>query len=533
MPWEFKAAHDLLQALNTTIQDGRPSPAIFTSPQLENRKPTSLGDFSPIWLSRDLPLLPSKSIIDNVPTDSSSNHSDHYSTDPTSVPDDIEDCCGVPPGVKAKGVRWLDQVDENTDGYKRRFRGRNATNNGFSDELSIYHEHSHSTRLSRARDLEQSPGKATHRRRNVRSSKPFTSSEDEWELDPYQSDETRTRNTTKHVQSSVDISSPWAIDPKNILLVPALVTPRPKPAGHRSIWIPPPSSDTNFDPSVILPGYLVSLEEKRAKLVKELLRKFGAGHTSLMHNISACRPLQNLPFGEELSPSGIHVFVDCSNIVIGFQQALKMARKINIRAFVKQPPFSFQSLALILERGRPAARRVLVGSMPPANNRGTSPKRLDHMVEAEKCGYELNILDRVLKSKDPSPKWKRRGGNGCGYGTSGQSSGSETTTANLRVMAEQGVDEILHMKLLESLVDTEQPSTIVLASGDAAEAEYSGGFLRNVERALAKGWDVEIVAWSAGLSSEYRLLQSSNKHKGQFTIIELDSFSEELLAVYA
>ena len=88
------------------------------------------------------------------------------------------------------------------------------------------------------------------------------------------------------------------------------------------------------------------------------------------------------------------------------------------------------------------------------------------------------------------------------------------------------------MKLLESLVDTKKPTTIVLASGDAAEAEYSGGFLKNVERALQKGWKVEIVAWTSGLSQEYRSKEFLKRWKGQFMVIELDDFSEELLGLY-
>ena len=85
---------------------------------------------------------------------------------------------------------------------------------------------------------------------------------------------------------------------------------------------------------------------------------------------------------------------------------------------------------------------------------------------------------------------------------------------------------------LTGLVDTQKPSTIVLASGDAAEAEFSGGFLKSVERALLKGWKVEIIAWRHGLSQEYRAERLLNKWKGQLTVIELDDFCEEMLAWY-
>lgn len=94
------------------------------------------------------------------------------------------------------------------------------------------------------------------------------------------------------------------------------------------------------------------------------------------------------------------------------------------------------------------------------------------------------------------------------------------------------VDEILQMKMLESLLDFEEPSTIVLASGDAAEAEYSGGFVKVVERFLRKGWKVELFAWSDGLSMEYRSKSFLRRWVGKFRIIELDHFAEVLLALY-
>jgi hypothetical protein len=82
------------------------------------------------------------------------------------------------------------------------------------------------------------------------------------------------------------------------------------------------------------------------------------------------------------------------------------------------------------------------------------------------------------------------------------------------------------------LVDARDPSTIVLASGDAAEAEFSGGFLRCVERALSKGWNVEVIAWKEGLSREYRSHSFAGKWGRRFKVIELDDFCEEMLALY-
>lgn len=140
----------------------------------------------------------------------------------------------------------------------------------------------------------------------------------------------------------------------------------------------------------------------------------------------------------------------------------------------------------------------------------------------------MNILERVSKPKMPMSMRKRSGN---GYATSGQESDSAGFSQR-PVMAEQAVDELLQMKILETLVDVATPTTIVLASGDAAEAEYSGGFLKNVERALLKGWKVEVVAWHSGFSRDYRNKAWLSKWEGNIKIIELDEFCEELLAIY-
>jgi hypothetical protein len=93
---------------------------------------------------------------------------------------------------------------------------------------------------------------------------------------------------------------------------------------------------------------------------------------------------------------------------------------------------------------------------------------------------------------------------------------------------EQGVDEILHLKILESLLDTDEPATIVLATGDAAAAEYSEGFMRMVERALQRGWSVELVSFSQVTSYSYRKKEFRDKWRDSFQLVELDSYVEEL-----
>jgi len=74
------------------------------------------------------------------------------------------------------------------------------------------------------------------------------------------------------------------------------------------------------------------------------------------------------------------------------------------------------------------------------------------MREAAIYGYEVNMLERVSKVKRPTTKKKRGSGNGYAT-TSGQSSGSEAPFYGVPSVAEQAVDELLQMKLLESMFD--------------------------------------------------------------------------------
>ncbi|MCJ1404081.1 hypothetical protein MMC11_007306 [Xylographa trunciseda] len=257
---------------------------------------------------------------------------------------------------------------------------------------------------------------------------------------------------------------------------------------------------------------------KKAILLSKLKAQFFA-ERPFLENLSISQHTTN---GTEASVKGIHVFVDISNILIGFHDALKVARGLSIHTRIRRQTLSFHNLSLILERGRPAAKRVLVGS-----------DNIDSIQEASHLGYETNILDRVHKAKPLTPGQKRHLQPPNPSTTnlhSGQSSGSETTaTHGPEKWVEQAVDEILHLKILESVVDAQTPSTIVLATGDAAEAEYSGGFLRMVERALAKGWWVEVVSFRHNTSGAYRRREFRAIWEDRFRIVELDPFVEELL----
>lgn len=220
----------------------------------------------------------------------------------------------------------------------------------------------------------------------------------------------------------------------------------------------------------------------------------------------------------------IHVFVDLSNIVIGFYNCLKMKRGVSMTKRVQAPPFFFEAFATVIERSRPCAKRIVVGSKRPRS------AYEDHMLEAELCGYELNILQRVTGRKITAAERARA--TNLFDATAEDSDDYGPWCPPLR-HREQGVDEILHMKMLQSIIDAPRPGTMVLATGDAAEAEFSDGFLSNVERALKQGWNVELIGWNNNISAAWHNKAFEDKWAtGQFRVLELDEFAEELLGMY-
>jgi hypothetical protein len=234
---------------------------------------------------------------------------------------------------------------------------------------------------------------------------------------------------------------------------------------------------------------------------------------------------------ENTKPEGIHVFVDASNIMIGFRDMLRLNG-------VQLYDMSFDSLALLMERRRPVAKRVFVGSHREAN----PLPQITRLVETSKAvGYECNVQEQVYIAREESKKKKffndvsRIGWQRAIQKRSGSGSDSETgaatapKTPSTPKWVEQGVDELLHLKMCQSLLDSELPSTMVLATGDGAEAEMSDGFLAHVERALRLGWKVELITWRQQTNGGYKRRGFRQKWGDQFTITELDDFLEDLI----
>ncbi|GAA5821072.1 hypothetical protein JCM3770_000078 [Rhodotorula araucariae] len=77
--------------------------------------------------------------------------------------------------------------------------------------------------------------------------------------------------------------------------------------------------------------------------------------------------------------------------------------------------------------------------------------------------------------------------------------------------------------------------TLVIVTGDANSSEYNpGGFLGCVRRALDRGWDVEVVAFTHGISSLWTAEQqvkvtSDGRRRGELRVVDLAQFGEELV----
>ncbi|KAF9991926.1 hypothetical protein BGZ65_012924, partial [Modicella reniformis] len=190
----------------------------------------------------------------------------------------------------------------------------------------------------------------------------------------------------------------------------------------------------------------------------------------------------------------------------------------------KFPKFDYGTFFNVLKRKRYVARRVLVGSSP----------LFQELDVALKHHYETIILRRVRKFvqgelgalpipvkqlRYPNSNCNTNSGNGGAVpasitSTSTSDRGSLCTghteptkedlnQANAGARGEQGVDELLHLKMLETLLDHE-PATMVLATGDGCDSEFGGGgFYGVIRRALDRGWQVEVVSWEDQLSGVY------------------------------
>ncbi|KAI5824023.1 hypothetical protein K523DRAFT_357181 [Schizophyllum commune Tattone D] len=167
----------------------------------------------------------------------------------------------------------------------------------------------------------------------------------------------------------------------------------------------------------------------------------------------------------------------------------------------------------------------------------------------------------------------------------GDGSGSGSGTPSRLKYREQGVDELLQLKLHQAMAEAEEEAmraflsaegslnkrtsvslaeaalhpappggTIVLATGDGNPGDYppfsafagndagssgadvrAAGFPGTVRAALRRGWTVELVAWAGGLSGAWRAMLDEERQRSKageveerFKIVELEPYAEWL-----
>jgi len=126
--------------------------------------------------------------------------------------------------------------------------------------------------------------------------------------------------------------------------------------------------------------------------------------------------------------------------------------------------------------------------------------------------------------------------NGSSNDNSNGSGGPPPPASTTRVRyREQGVDELLQLKLHQAIADVDVPppkATIVLATGDGNVGQFNeDGFLGPVRTALKKGWNVELYAWEEGLSKAWMREFGEGPFKERFKIIGMEQFGADMLEV--
>ena len=174
-----------------------------------------------------------------------------------------------------------------------------------------------------------------------------------------------------------------------------------------------------------------------------------------------------------------HIFFDNSNIFCGAQIT---AEKIEPDALWCAVRLYYPHLFSVIEGRETVGIRVFVGSVATGHN--------DVWQAVRDLGYETAVLVRA-----------------------------ETSDGRL---GEQAVDEILHLKIANAILDHPAPQTLVIASGDGRLSSYGTSFPGQAERALKAGWNVEVWSWSGPLTGGYRRLIAA--YPGRVVVRMLDPF---------
>ncbi|TCD67617.1 hypothetical protein EIP91_012182 [Steccherinum ochraceum] len=426
-------------------------------------------------------------------------------------------------------------------------------------------QHAISPRRKRRRKRNRSAGTSKHRNRIPEGS-----------LAPLGDAEETVEGATASYDDADDSSSSFDAPSQQQYYKSTPPTPPPELQTHRKSGLlsVPKIHHSKSTPSLRLPASMPI--DARVLQLRNLAHKLRMLYPQEAASLSAILSNDHPSPAEVVDPRGpeprpkdtlVHIFIDHSNILLGFLTYLKR----HFRRMDRKPKYiSHAALALILERGRPVTRRVLVTSSP----------LYQPVDSAEQLGYEASVLRRVPDTGDGADRqhgsssdqgrsthhshshshthsshthssslthtpstshgYTRSQSHRKSYGHAHKTSVASVTSesdpssganaaARIRYR-EQGVDELLQLKLHQAIADADQvppDATIVLATGDGNVGQFNeDGFLGCVRTALKKGWKVELYAWEGSLSKAWMREFGNNE---RFVIHALDRFAMDLM----
>lgn len=183
-----------------------------------------------------------------------------------------------------------------------------------------------------------------------------------------------------------------------------------------------------------------------------------------------------------------HIFLDNANIFGGAQQAAREFEGVPWQSV----RVDYANLLRLLTWGKKQRKTsMLAGSVPPGNEALWQAAR--------DAGFDTTLLRRV-----------------------------ENDDGRL---VEQAVDEAIHLRIANILLDEEEPGVIVLATGDGRATPQGCSFTQQVIRAAKRGWTVEVWSWRSQLSRHLR--DTRTRFVNQITVFKFDEWYREIVFVKA
>jgi len=182
----------------------------------------------------------------------------------------------------------------------------------------------------------------------------------------------------------------------------------------------------------------------------------------------------------------LHIFWDNSNI-LGAVQIIQEELEPEISPLSLR--VHFKNLFDLVFKGRQVVTKVMVGSVPPECN--------ELWAYAKKLGFNTDLMIRI---------------------------------DDAGVKHEQAVDELLHLKIANAIIDYDPPQTLVVLSGDSNVSTWGTSFPDQIKRALKKGWEVEVYSARKSISKKI-YDEICNLYPGKISIIYLDDYYKKITFV--